>query len=289
MIEDVELLKDIEFFQREEITEYYIYRYLAEKEENEENRKILIQISDDELKHYNTWRELSGKDVEPNRAKIALYRILYHIFGLVFTIRLMEKGERKAEERYRKAAEKLDVAREILEDEFKHEDRLLSLLTDERLQFIGSIVLGLSDALIELTGALAGLSLALYNTLLVGLAALITGIAASMSMAVSEYLSKRSEGDPHALKGSLYTGLAYILTVILLVLPYFLGMEITYSLLSSLVIASLIVGSLTFYTSVVREVTWRHEFIEMLILTMGVAFISFMIGYFIRIYFNIEV
>ncbi len=285
---DTQLLKDLENFQKDEITEYYIYRYLAEKEEGN-NREVLLKISDDELRHYNTWKEITGKEVEPDWNKIRFYKLIYRIFGLVFSIKLMEKGERRSEERYKKAAEKIDVAKEILEDEFEHEDKLLSLLTDERLQFIGSIVLGLSDALIELTGALAGLSLALYNTLIVGLAALITGIAASMSMAVSEYLSKRSEGDVNAAKGALYTGIAYIITVILIVMPFFFGLDIYLSLASSLIVASSIIGALTFYTSVVREITWKREFIEMLVLTMGVAFISFSIGYFIRLYFNIEV
>ncbi len=285
---DSQLMKDLENFQRDEITEYHIYRYLAEKEEGR-NREVLQKISEDELRHYNTWKEITGRDVEPDWNKIRFYKLMYRIFGLVFSLKLMERGERKAEERYKKAAEKVEIAKEILKDEFEHEDKLLSLLTDERLQFIGSIVLGLSDALIELTGALTGLSLALYNTLIVGLAALITGIAASMSMAVSEYLSKRSEGDVNAVKGALYTGMAYIITVLLIVMPFFLGLNIYLSLASSLIIASLIIAALTFYTSVVREITWKREFMEMLVLTMGVAFISFSIGYFIRLYFNIEV
>lgn len=285
---DQQLLEDIVSFQREEITEYHIYRYLAEKEEGK-NKEILIKISNDEMRHYNTWKNITGKEVEPDWNKIRFYKLIYRMFGLVFSIKLMEKGEKKAEERYRKAAEKIDVAKEILKDEFEHEDKLLSLLSDERLQFIGSVVLGLSDAIIELTGALAGLSLALYNTLIVGLAALITGIAASMSMGASEYLSRRSEGDVDATKGAIYTGFAYIITVLLIVMPYFFGFNIYISLTSSLIIASLIIATLTFYTSVVREITWRREFLEMLIITMGVAFISFSIGYLIRLYFNIEI
>jgi len=285
---DTTLLKDIENFQREEITEYYIYKYLAEKEGGR-NREILLKIGEDELRHYKIWREITGKDIEPDWRKIRFYRLLYRIFGLVFSLKLMEMRERRAEERYRLIADKIEIANDILKDEFEHEDELLSLLTDERLQFIGSIVLGLSDALIELTGALAGLSLALYNTLLVGLAALITGIAASMSMAVSEYLSKRSEGDVNAVKGAFYTGLAYILTVLFIVAPYFAGNNVYISLASSILIASIIIGGLTFYTSVVREIRWRREFIEMITLTMGVALISFLIGYIVRITFNIEV
>ena len=54
-------------------------------------------------------------------------------------------------------------AKEIVEDEDKHEQELIDLIDEERLRYVGSIVLGLNDALVELTGALAGLHL-LFKT-----------------------------------------------------------------------------------------------------------------------------
>ena len=42
-----------------------------------------------------------------------------------------------------------------------NESALLQLLDEEKLRYTGSIVLGLNDVLVELTGALAGLTLAL--------------------------------------------------------------------------------------------------------------------------------
>jgi len=73
------------------------------------------------------------------------------------------------------------------------------------------MVLGLNDALVELTGTLAGLTFALKNTRLIALSGLITGIAATLSMAASEYLSARTEQESsRALKSSLYTGGAYV-------------------------------------------------------------------------------
>jgi VIT1/CCC1 family predicted Fe2+/Mn2+ transporter len=97
------------------------------------------------------------------------------------------------------------------------------LLDEELLRYAGSIVLGLNDALVELTGALAGFTLALQNTRLIALTGLITGVAAALSMAASEYLSTRSEGGGRSpLRASLYTGTAYIITVFLLILPYLL-------------------------------------------------------------------
>ena len=66
-------------------------------------------------------------------------------------------------------------------------------LAYEPYRYTGSIVLGLNDALVELTGALAGLTLALQDTKLIALTGSITGIAAALSMGASEYLSTKSE------------------------------------------------------------------------------------------------
>ncbi|MDI6704563.1 MAG: VIT1/CCC1 transporter family protein [bacterium] len=82
------------------------------------------------------------------------------------------------------------------------------------------MVLGLNDALVELTGALAGFTFALQNTRVVAMAGLITGVAASLSMTTSEYLSTKSEGGAKSpFKASVYTGSAYVLTVMFLIFP----------------------------------------------------------------------
>ncbi len=106
------------------------------------------------------------------------------------------------------------------------------------------VVLGLNDALIELTGALAGLTFALQNTRLIALAGLITGIAASFSMAASEYLSTKAErggSETNPIKSAVYTGIAYILTVVLLVLPYLVFADYLLCLICTIAIAILII------------------------------------------------
>ena len=85
------------------------------------------------------------------------------------------------------------------------------MLDEERLQYVGSVVLGMNDALVELTGSLAGFTFAMQNTRLIALAGLIIGISATFSMASSEFLSVKSEGRTDALKSCLYTGIAYLL------------------------------------------------------------------------------
>jgi VIT1/CCC1 family predicted Fe2+/Mn2+ transporter len=105
----------------------------------------------------------------------------------------MEKVEGKAEAIYEEISKYVPAAIDIEKDEKEHERKLINLIGEERLKYVGSMVLGLNDALVELTGALAGFTLAFRNTRLIAMAGFITGIAASLSMAASEYLSTKSE------------------------------------------------------------------------------------------------
>ena len=47
-------------FQRNEVTEYYVYRRLAKLERDPHNKKVLEKIADDEMRHYRFWLEHSN-------------------------------------------------------------------------------------------------------------------------------------------------------------------------------------------------------------------------------------
>ena len=217
----------IESFQRIEITEHHIYKRLAKSIKDPENSKILDQIADDELRHYEDWKKYTQREIKPNMWEVWKYYLISRIFGYTFGIKLMERGEEKAQENYALLKGKVPNIEKWIHEEEVHEQRLLEMLDEERLRYAGSVVLGLNDALVELTGALAGLTLALQNVKLIALSGLITGIAASLSMAASEYLATRSENtEKHPVRAAVYTGIAYIITVTLLVLPYLLIPEL---------------------------------------------------------------
>ena len=183
------------------------------------------------------------------------------------------------------------MAAEILKDEFAHEKMLVDMIEEEKLKYVGSMVLGLNDALVELTGSLAGFTFALQNSKVIGLAGLIMGVAASLSMCASEYLSQKSEGDQEKdpLKASIYTGIAYILAVFVLVWPFFVFSNYMVSLAFSLLGAVGVIYLFTFYISVVREENFKRAFTEMLAISMGVAFISFLVGLFARRSLGIDI
>jgi VIT1/CCC1 family predicted Fe2+/Mn2+ transporter len=206
-------------FQRAELTEHHIYRRLAKYVRPAENQQVLEQIAQDELRHYHGWKEYTGQEVKPDRLKMWFYYWISRILGFTFGVKLMERGEEAAQQNYEQITAAIPEAAAFMHEEDVHEGQLLAMLDEEHLRYAGSVVLGLNDALVELTGALAGLTLALQNTTLIALAGLITGIAASLSMAASEYLATRSEEtEKHPLRAAIYTGIAYIVTVALLIL-----------------------------------------------------------------------
>lgn len=265
--------------QRNEITEHFIYRSLAQKA-NGENARILSRISDDELLHYNEWREYTETDIPPDKATMFKFLVISRLFGLTFALKMMETGESEAERKYAEIATQVRAASGVLKDEIEHERLLVNMINEEKINYISSMVLGINDALVELTGALAGLTFTLQDSRLIGAAGLITGIAASLSMSASEYLSQQSEkGSKSPIKASIYTGIAYILTVLLLIIPYFIFSN-CYSALGVTILSALaIIFVFTFFISVVRELSFRKMVLQMMAISLGVAAASFVIGW----------
>ncbi len=277
-------------FQKSEITEHHVYKRLARRLKSGENARILEEIAADELRHYQTWKRYTGQDVSPRWFMVWFYHLISIVFGFTFGLKLMESGEQSAQKHYDQIAAVVPEAVQFEAEEDAHEQRLLAMLDEERLRYAGSVVLGLNDALVELTGALAGLTLALQNVRLIALSGLITGIAASLSMAASEYLSTRSEkSNKHPVRAAIYTGIAYIITVILLILPYLLIRNYYLDLGITLGIAILIIAAFNYYISVAQGESFRRRFLEMAGLSLGVAAVSFLVGYLIRQWLGIEV
>jgi len=271
--------------QRAEITEHHIYARLAARVGAGPNREILERISADERRHAEIWARYTGRSVAPSRVMVWFYSWVSRLLGLTFGLKLMERGEERAQRAYGSLGPGLPPLEEIEREESEHERALLALLDEDHLRYVSSIVLGLNDALIELTGALAGLTLALQHSRLIAMTGLITGLAAALSMAASEYLSTKSEGEggKSPVRAALYTGSTYVATVALLILPY-LTLEGTpvVSLSLTLSAAIAIVAAFTFYSSVVRDEPFCKRFLEMAGLSLGVAGISFIVGFLVR-------
>lgn len=284
-----EVLNEIVGMQRNEITEYYVYMNIAKRIKNVANRQILETIARQEKAHHDIWEKHTGVKVRPNQRRILFFGILNFFFGFTFALKIMESGENHAKRHYAEIVDYFPEAAHIAEEEDAHENELIGMLDEDRLNYVGSMVLGLNDALVELTGALAGLTLAFVQyPELIGISGLITGIAASLSMASSEYLSSKADGKSDALKSAVYTGITYIFTVLILVLPYLLIANPYIALAIMVGSVVVIIFLFNFYISVAKSLPFKKRFFEMLAISLGVATISFGIGYLVNLFFGIS-
>lgn len=275
--------------QKNEIAEHVIYGRLSAITKDAKNRKILESISAQELSHYNFWKKFTSMDVGPSRLKVLFYCFAAKFLGINFGLRLMERTEKSIQIGYKELEKIHPNVKDILEEEGAHEDKLLRLLDKEELTYTGSVILGLNDALVELTGALAGLTLALKETKIIAIAGLISGVAASLSMAGSEYLSTKEEGIKKPIKASLYTGIAYVFVVFFLILPYFIFKNPLISLTTTIIIALLIILIFNFYISIAKNMPFKKRALEMIAISLGVAALSFLIGLLARKFLNVGI
>ncbi|MFC2045707.1 VIT1/CCC1 transporter family protein [Chloroflexota bacterium] len=273
-----------------EITEHLIYQKLSRATRNTNHKNILLRISRDEIRHYNLWQDYTKRAEKPNWLKVWLYYVIARLFGLTFGLKLMERGEGEAQIMYQDVSKSLPRALDVAADEDEHERQLIQMIDEERLNYIGSMIRGLNDALVEFTGALAGFTLALQDSRLIAMAGLITGIAASLSMGATEYLAIKSEETSKTpRKSALYTGTAYIFTVLFLVFPYLLFSNIYLALGIMILDAIIVILIFTFYISVAKDQSFRRRFSEMALISLGVAAVSFAIGFLVRQFLGVDI
>ena len=289
---DKDTLKLINEFQQDEINSYEIYKRLSNRMKDKHNSEILQRISEDEWKHYFVFKDITQKNIKKQNRKILFYYWITIFFGLTFGIRLMERSEKDAQAQYHRLGQKFPPLLEMIKDEERHESELIDMLNDELLIYVSSIVLGLSDALVELTGALAGFSFSLTHANVIAAAGIIVGVSAACSMAASEYLSQSEEKDESksALKASIYTGGAYLLVVIILIAPYLLikSSNILLPLSVTLIFAVIIIFLFTYYTTIAKNTPFLRRFIEMAGLSLIVALFTLILGFVANAAFGIS-
>ena len=281
----------IKKMQQNELTESIIYKEIAQFAKGDENKRTLLRLSQEENAHYEIWKSYTGLELKPEKFKIFKYKWIARILGFTFAVKLMENGELNAQKEYNYIQKEIPESITICQQEEEHENTLLQMLDEERLQYVGSMVLGMNDALVELTGSLAGFTFAMQNTKLIALAGLIIGISATFSMAASEFLSARSEGRTDALKSCAYTGVAYLITVVLLILPYLLLSTTQYvlALICMMATVILIIACFTYYISVAQGEKFKPKFLEMTLISVGVAVLSFVVSILAKYVLGVDV
>ena len=295
-------MKNLDFYnaiiklQRDELFEKEVYLHIAKFIKDDKDRETLIRIANSEVEHYEIWKKYTKVDVKPSKIKVYLYTFFAWLLGYTFVIKIMEKiqggfNEIIVKKFFTEINENIPNIDKILKDEEEHEEKLIQMIDEEKLQYVGSMVLGLNDALVEFTGSLAGWTFAMQSNKLILLAGIITGISATLSMASSEYLSAKNEGEENPLKSAIYTGIAYIITVVILLIPYAIlpNEYFIHSLIIMLLFVIIIIAAFNFYISVAKDLNFKEKFKEMSLISLSVASVSFIIGILVKKFIGIDI
>ncbi|BEP17379.1 membrane protein [Pyrofollis japonicus] len=283
----------VEQFCREEATATKAYELLASKTGDKELRRILKAFAEQERRHMEFWSRVLGKHCEPYGWKLKGLSLLYKLLGPVFVLQLLERGEEDAVRSYREFLPHVDgeerkILESIIADEETHEHELLERVEDVRVKYLGYVALGLADAIVEITGVHAGFLGATSNTIMAGVAGLVVGFSAALSMAGAAYLQAKHGGETKPSTSAMVTGASYIFSVVLLALPYFLTHNMLLAFTTSLLLAFLLTGAFTFYSTVVQGKSFTREFLESATLMIGTAIGSFLFGELLGRIFGIE-
>ena len=260
-----------------------MYVSLAERESVTSFRNILTELAALSKESFGFWTRKSNvleDSLGKPRGKIMLYRFMRRVLGLTLTAKYISgrKADRVARYKTYCVTCTVDEDYKVIETFADRMEAVVSEIEEERVVFFSNIILGFNDALIELTGALVGFSFALKDPKLITVGGLITGISASMSMAASAFLQARHEEGKNPIKAALFTGVAYFVIALVLVLPFIFASSIASALMIMFVLIVLMIMCVSFYSAILLDRTYISQFLEMLLLSLGVAVIAFIIG-----------
>ena len=280
----------------DEYRDYLVYKLLAEREDDEGHRRILEKLASDELRHYEFWRRLAGDGCRASLGRLEAKLILAarRLLGLTFTLKLLERGEQETIREYREMLglvpeEYRKELERIIQDEVDHEEKLMASIEESRVKYIGFVALGLADAIVEITGVHAGFLGYSATTLVAGIAGLVVGFSATISMASAAYIQAKEVEGRDPVTSAVVTGLAYMAAVIALAVPYFLTDSMKLAFTASILVGLAVVAGFTFYSTVVGGRSFLREYLETAGLMMGTAFGAYFFGVFLRDLFGVPI
>src|SRR6266581_6033094 len=269
---------------RDEFTDYNVYLALSRYERNPKFKETLVGLGETEKAHYEFWKKYAPHaQVSAVRLRVYLVQMLRVLLGLTFTMKFLERHESVVVRRYRQVEHHIppeDRTRfdQMVADEEQHETSLMGGIEEGRVKYMAFIVLGLADAVVEVSAIHAG-SLGIYRrTEIAGLAGIIAGMAASIAMASAAYAQAQQGFSGSAKKSAIYTGISYLITAVLLAFPYFLTQTQYTALATSLIVGMVLVALITYYDTVISDRVFRRQFIELAGIILGATAALYLIG-----------
>jgi len=201
------LIKIAQEFYIGEINDKILYTELANLIFDKELKENILKIAKTEEKHANFWQKfiISRGGQLPkekiDRKKLFLLKFLSKFINPIIFIYLAEIGEDSAVKKYYDFYKNAGLTeyersslKNIISDEIEHETYFLNQAENLGLSNVRDLILGINDGLVEILGAVAGLT-AVYTTnpQIIGISGIVVGLAGALSMGIGAYLSVKSQ------------------------------------------------------------------------------------------------
>ena len=283
----------------DEYTDYAVYTKLSsrQKKNNPKFSEALSNLASAEKRHYEFWRKYSSDSSKPPKARSMVVRLvlfLRFLFGASFAIKFLEKHEDKVIKQY-KSVEHLIPEQDrsefelMVADEQEHEKMFAEQMQGSYVKYISFVILGLADAIVEISGIHAG-SLGIYtSTELTGLAGIVAGAAASIAMASAAFAQAKQgfQGSPSI--SAVFTGISYFVNAVVLATPYFLTRNMSVAISISVILAIIIIAFVSYYNSVISDSSFVRDFSELAGIMLGATVALYFFGSFIRALLGITI
>jgi len=293
----------------DELFDLSLYRQLREITDDQDAQQTLDALIAVEIDHLAFWKRFFGMNIERldlgRSAKLYLLTIICRLFGTTALHLVLEAIEVHGVRKYLALWTEFEnqplgtALRDILIDEFKHEDVLVTSLTERKInaEKIRNIFLGLNDGLVEILGAVSGFFGAFGSATLVLIASSTTAAAGALSMAAGAFLALNSEKEvrmtesakksflgeatdsspmtEQPLASAAVVGIAYLFGATVPVLPVLLGADsAVYSVITAGLVIIVISTVLSFLSGMDIK---RRILLNLAIITVAVG-VSYGIG-----------
>jgi VIT1/CCC1 family predicted Fe2+/Mn2+ transporter len=283
-------------------------------------REILDRLIPIEARHLAFWQDFFGLHVDkldlPRRLKLHLIVLACRVFGDTAIHLVLEAIEVYGVRKYLKvwhtyAAGPLGGAvRSILEDEFQHEDDVVTGVAERRLnpERVRNIFLGLNDGLVEILGAVSGFFAAFGHSAMVVTAAITVAVAGALSMAAGAWAAVDSESELRAtetgrrrflgetvsgdeagetpLRSALVVGGSYFAGALVPVLPVLAGAQ---TALASVLTAGSLIAVVSLVLAFLSGMDMKRRVLTNLVTVAAAVTITFAIGLLARRVWGVSV
>jgi VIT1/CCC1 family predicted Fe2+/Mn2+ transporter len=292
----------------DEIFDLSLYRALREVATGDLSR-VLDELIMVETRHVAFWQDFFGLAAVTEldlgrRLKLAMLAAAGRLLGGSAIHIVLEAIEVHGIRKYLRVWDRYrdgplgSAVREILEDEFKHEDLVVSGEADRHVNpdKVRNLFLGLNDGLVEILGAVSGFFAAFRSETAVLAAGFTVAVAGAMSMAAGAYIGASSEAEVRATEderrrflgeavgsqaaqspasSALVVGIGYFAGAVVPILPVLFGAT---GLLPTVITAGAIIVLVSTIVAFISGMAVRRRIVLNLIVTGIAVVVTYAIG-----------